>query len=154
VKDLARARRALSFGDYSSFVFYSQQAAEKCTKALLENKRRVVCNHDPELISEFYDAFREELGGDLSVVVEVLEFLTEYYSRSRYPFLLRGEVLGPEDVVTRDTAERGLKLAERVVEWWGIILGEEVLYRVRRVVEAFGRELRALAVFGGGVYSR
>jgi HEPN domain-containing protein len=26
VKDLARARRALSFGDYPSFVFYSQQA--------------------------------------------------------------------------------------------------------------------------------
>jgi HEPN domain-containing protein len=26
VKDLARARRALSFGDYPSSVFYSQQA--------------------------------------------------------------------------------------------------------------------------------
>jgi HEPN domain-containing protein len=40
----------------------------------------------------------------------------EYHSRSQYPFLLRGEVLGPEDVVTRDTAEGGLKLAERVVK--------------------------------------
>jgi hypothetical protein len=39
------------------------------------------------------------------------------------------------------------------LRWWGIILGEEVLYRVRRVVEAFGRELRALAVFGSSVYS-
>jgi HEPN domain-containing protein len=71
------------------------------------------------LISELYDAFREELGGDLSIVVEALKFLTEYHSRSRYPFLLRGEVLGPEDVVTKDTAERGLKLAERVVEVMG-----------------------------------
>jgi HEPN domain-containing protein len=42
VKDLARARRALSFGDYPSSVFYSQQAAEKCAKALLETKRKVV----------------------------------------------------------------------------------------------------------------
>ena len=48
--------------------------------------------------------------------MEALGFLTEYYSRSRYPFLLRGEVLGPEDMVTKDTAERGLKLAERVVK--------------------------------------
>ena len=116
VKDLERARRALSFEDYPSSVFYSQQAVEKCVKAMLEVKRRVVYNHGPELITVFYEVFGGELSEGFNVVVEALEFLTEYYSRSRYPFLLRGEVLGPEDVVSRDIAERGLILAEKVVE--------------------------------------
>ena len=63
-------------------------------KALLEVKRRVVYNHGPELIAVFYDVFKDELGEGFNVVIEALEYLTEYYTRARYPFLLKGEVLG------------------------------------------------------------
>jgi len=131
--DLARARRALDAGDYPQAVFYAQQCAEKGAKAMLEARRRVVLNHGPEIISAFVEVFESEWSLELDTVVEALEYLTEYYTRARYPFVLRGEVLSPSDVVTRDVAERGLYLAERalkVVEEHlrrrGIISGEEV----------------------------
>jgi HEPN domain-containing protein len=116
LKDLERCRRALTFNDYPQAVFYAQQCVEKCTKALLEVKRRVVYNHGPELVTAFYESFKDELSKDLNIVIEALEYLMEYFTRSRYPFLLRGEVLGPEDIVTKDIAEKALLLAERVVE--------------------------------------
>jgi HEPN domain-containing protein len=116
LKDLDRCRRALMFEDYPQVVFYAQQCVEKCVKALLEVKRRVVYNHGPELITVFYDVFKDELGEGFNVVIEALEYLTEYYTRARYPFLLKGEVLGPEDIVTKDIAEKGISLAEKVVE--------------------------------------
>lgn len=116
LRDLTRAERALRFEDYPQAVFHAQQCVEKCVKALLEVKRRVVYNHGPELIGIFTEVFEDEWVSEFDVVIEALEYLTEYYTRSRYPFLFRGEVLGPDDVVSKDVAMRGIELARKVVE--------------------------------------
>jgi len=132
VLDLARAKRAFDVGDYPQAVFYAQQCAEKGAKAMLEAKRRVVLNQGPELVSAFVEVFEGEWSPELDEVVKALEYLMEYYARARYPFVLRGEVLGPSDIVTRDVADRGLYLAERALKAAeehlrrrGIIGGEE-----------------------------
>jgi HEPN domain-containing protein len=114
--DLARARRAFEAGDYPQAVFYAQQCAEKGARAMLEaRRRRVVLNHGPELISAFVEAFESEWGPELDDVVGALEYLMEYYTRARYPFVLRGEVVSPSEIVTREVDERGLYLAERAL---------------------------------------
>jgi HEPN domain-containing protein len=130
--DLARARRAFEAGDYPQAVFYAQQCVEKGAKAMLEAKRRVVLNHGPELISAFVEAFESEWSPKLDDVVGALEYLMEYYTRARYPFVLRGEVVSPSEIVTREVAERGLYLAERALKAVGeylrrrgIVGGEE-----------------------------
>lgn len=115
-RDLNRAERAFQLNDYPQAVFYAQQCVEKAVKALLEIKRHVVYNHGPELIGIFIDVFKDEWREDFNSIIEALEYLTEYYTRSRYPFLLKGEVLGPEDIVSKDIAERGIELARRAVE--------------------------------------
>ncbi len=116
LKDLERARKALRYEDYPQAVFYAQQSVEKSVKAMLEAKRRVVYNHGPELISMFVEVFENEWENEFENILGALEYLTEYYTRSRYPFLLRGEVIGPEDIVTKEIAEKGLSLAEKTVE--------------------------------------
>jgi HEPN domain-containing protein len=83
VLDLARARRAFEASDYPQAVFYAQQCAEKGTKAMLEARRRVVLNHGPELISASVEAFESEWSPELDDVVGALEYLMEYYTRSR-----------------------------------------------------------------------
>jgi HEPN domain-containing protein len=115
-KDLERAKRAFELSDYPQAVFYAQQCTEKAVKAMLEVKRRVVYNHGPELIGLFVEVFEDEWSKDFEDVVEALEYLTEYYTRARYPFLLRGEVLGPEDVVDREVAVKGLERAKKALE--------------------------------------
>ena len=116
LKDLERAERALKFNDYPQAVFYAQQSVEKCAKSMLEVKRRVVYNHGPELIAIFSDVFKDEWSDDYNVIIEALEYLQEYYTRARYPFLFRGEVYGPSDIVTKEIAEKGIELARRVIE--------------------------------------
>ena len=116
LKDLERARRAMDANDYPQAIFYAQQCVEKCVKSMLEIKRRVVYNHGPELISIFYEAFEKEWEEGFNIVVEALEYLIEYYTRSRYPFLFRGDVYSPEEIITRDIAEKGFRLAEEVAE--------------------------------------
>lgn len=116
LKDLERAKRALMTEDYPQAVFYAQQSLEKGVKAMLEIRRRVVYNHGPELIGIFVDVFENEWWQEFDRIIEALEYLTEYYTRARYPFLMRGEVLGPDDIVTRDVAERGIVLAEKALE--------------------------------------
>lgn len=116
IKDIERAKRAFEYGDYPQAIFFAQQSVEKGVKAMLEVKKRVVYNHGPELIGIFVDVFEDEWVQEFNHIVESLEYLTEYYTRSRYPFLLRGEVIGPEDIVSKEIAEKGLSLAEKTVE--------------------------------------
>ena len=116
LKDLERARKALREGDYPQAVFYAQQSMEKGVKSMLEVRRRVVYNHGPELVGIFVDVFENEWRHEFDVIIDGLEYLTEYYTRARYPFLMRGEVLGPEDIVTREIAERGVSSAGRALE--------------------------------------
>lgn len=116
LKDLERAERALKLADYPQAVFYAQQCVEKAVKAMLEVKRRVVYNHGPELVGVFVEVFEKEWAEDFQRVVEALEYLTEYYTRSRYPFVLRGEVLGPSDIIDSSVALRGVELARKALE--------------------------------------
>lgn len=116
VKDLERAERALRFNDYPQAVFYAQQSVEKAVKAMLETRKKVVYNHGPELVGIFAEAFEKEWVEGYNVIVEALEFLTEYYTRSRYPFVLRGNVLGPEDVIDMETALKGVELARKALD--------------------------------------
>ena len=116
IRDLERAKRALRFEDYPQSVFYAQQCVEKCVKAMLEARKRAVYNHGLELIAIFTDAFSNEWREEYDIVVEALEFLQEYYTRARYPFLFKGEVYGPSDIVTKEIAEKGVSLAEKAVK--------------------------------------
>lgn len=116
VKDLYRAERALEYSDFPQAVFYAQQCVEKCVKSLLEVKKRVVYNHGPELISIFIEAFERDWISEFNAVVEALEFLTEYYTRSRYPFLIKGEVFSPSEIVSREIALKGIELAKKALE--------------------------------------
>ncbi|HDD26479.1 MAG TPA: HEPN domain-containing protein, partial [Acidilobales archaeon] len=43
-KDLRRALKALTEGDYPEAVFHSQQCVEKAVKAMIESKREYVHN--------------------------------------------------------------------------------------------------------------
>lgn len=116
VKDLERAERAFKFGDHPQAVFYAQQSVEKAVKSMLESKKRVVYNHGPELIGIFVEVFEKEWVDEFNSIVEALEYLTEYYTRSRYPFILRGEVLSPDDIINRDIASKSINLASRALE--------------------------------------
>ena len=115
-KDLERAIRALNLDDYPQAIFYAQQSVEKGVKAMLEVRRKVVYNHGPELIGIFSETFSNEWRKEYDIIVEALEYLTEYYTRARYPFLLKGEVYGPSDIVSKEIAEKGVKLAKKALE--------------------------------------
>lgn len=121
-KDLERAKRATNLGDYPQAVFYAQQCVEKSVKALLEARRRVVYNHGPELVAHLLEAYRDEWSEELEQVVAALEYLSEYYTRARYPFLLRGEVISPGELIDASIASKGVELAEKALRIVGNVL--------------------------------
>ena len=108
VKDLERARRAFDGRDYPDAVFHAQQCVEKAVKAMIEAKREYVYNHGPRLASEFLKVFRDEWRDEYEGVVDALSWFTEYYTRSRYPFLFRGRVLSPEEFIDEGVAREAL----------------------------------------------
>ncbi len=112
---MRRADEAFKEGDYPEAVFHAQQAVEKAVKAMIEAEREYVMNHGPALASQFSRLFIEELGEDLDTVVESLGWFMEYYTRSRYPFIMRGEVISPERYIDEFTADEALKRCRRVV---------------------------------------
>jgi len=115
LKDLRRARRALNEGDYPEAVFHAQQCVEKAVKALIEAKREYPADRGPGLASALVRVYRDEWCQELEEVVDVLGWFTEYYTRSRYPFLLRGRVVSPDEFIDRGLAEEAITRAERVV---------------------------------------
>lgn len=72
---------------------------------------RKVYDHGPELVGIFVETFEKECLEDYRFIVEALEYLTEYYTRARYPFVIRGEVLGPGDIIDKEIASKGIELA-------------------------------------------
>ncbi len=128
VKDLERARRAFSEGDYPEAVFHAQQCVEKAVKAMLEARREYVYNHGPRLASVFVRVFEDEWKPEYEEVVDSLGWFAEYYSRARYPFLLRGRVVSPDEFIDADTAREAIARAERVLR-----IAENYL-RERRVI--------------------
>ena len=115
VKDLERARRAFREGDYPEAVFHAQQCAEKAVKAMIEARREYVYNHGPRLASIFVRVFEAEWRPEFEEVVDSLGWFTEYYTRSRYPFLLRGRVVSPDEFIDAETAREAVERAERVL---------------------------------------
>lgn len=106
--------KALGDKDYPEVVFHAQQAVEKAVKAMIEAKREYVLNHGPALASQFSRLFNE-LGEDLDTLVESLGWFVEYYTCSRYPFILRGKVVSPEGYIDESTASEALERCRRVV---------------------------------------
>jgi len=115
-KDLKRALRSIEFEDYSESVFHLQQCVEKAVKAMIEAKRKYVYNHGPMLGTAFSDAFSDEWRDEFDMVLDVIGWFTEYYTRSRYPFLLRGEVVSPDEFIDKEVAEEALKRARGVLD--------------------------------------
>ena len=89
LKDLERCRRAQAFNDYPQTVFYAQQCVEKCAKALLEIKRRVVYIYGSELITTESLALQggEEVRKDIAekalLLAERVVEVTRNYLRER-----------------------------------------------------------------------
>ena len=131
-RDLERARRALGYEDYSESVFHSQQCVEKAVEAMIEARREYVYNHGPKLASIFARVFEDEWSDEYDEVIDILGWFSEYYARSRYPFVLRGRIISPDEFIDRDVAEEALRKARRVLEVAGKYL------RNRRILEQAG----------------
>ncbi len=113
--DFERARRSYREKDYPETVFHAQQCVEKAVKAMIEAKREFVYNHGPRLSSIFIRVFENEWRREYEEIVDILGWFTEYYSRSRYPFLLRGRVVSPSEYIDEEIANEALAKAEKVL---------------------------------------
>ncbi len=114
-KDLLRARKAMVEGDYPEVVFHAQQCVEKAVKAMIESRREYVYNHGPRLASIFARVFENEWRSEFDEVIDVIGWFLEYYTRSRYPFMLRGKVVSPDEYIDEEIAKEALNKALRVL---------------------------------------
>ncbi len=114
-KDLRRALKALTEGDYPEAVFHSQQCVEKAVKAMIESKREYVHNHGPRLASVFVRVFESEWRTEFEDLVDIIGWFLEYYTRSRYPFLLKGKVVMPDEYIDKEIAEESIEKAKKVL---------------------------------------
>ena len=114
-KDLGRAERAFREKDYPEAVFHAQQCVEKAVKAMIEAKREYVYNHDPKLATEFMRVFESEWRSVFEDIVDIIGWFTEYYSRSRYPFMLKGKVVSPDEFIDEEVAREAIDKASRVL---------------------------------------
>lgn len=114
-RDLERAERALRERDYPEVVFHAQQCVEKAVKAMIESKREYVRNHGPILSSIFVRVFENEWRGEFEDIIDILGWFLEYYARSRYPFMLRGRVISPDEYIDEDVAKEALSKASKVL---------------------------------------
>jgi len=108
--DLRHARKSLEIGDYNWSCFASQQAAEKCLKALAlhligEHPR----GHDLLTLYRKVKNHRAELDLDEST----LSRLSVYYVISRYP---NAGLEKPSKEITKDQAQEALDTAVDVFE--------------------------------------
>ncbi len=115
-KDLRRAFKSLKEGDFPESVFHSQQCVEKAVKAMIEARRKYVYNHGPILGTVFSDAFSDDWREEFDVILDTMGWFTEYYTRSRYPFLLRGEIVSPDEFIDKEIADEALKKAKEVMD--------------------------------------
>ncbi len=115
LKDLERAQKAFREGDYPEAVFHAQQCVEKAVKAMIETKKEYVYNHGPRIASVFARVFESEWRDEYDEILNILGWFTEYYTRSRYPFLLRGRIVSPDEFIDRDTAQEAIDRALKVI---------------------------------------
>ncbi|MEM1584437.1 MAG: HEPN domain-containing protein [Nitrososphaerota archaeon] len=112
LRDLKRAENMLKAEDYPASIFFSQQCVEKAVKAMLEVKGEYVYNHGPRLAGYFLKTFQEDWRRGFDKILEALEKLQEYYTRSRYPFIIDEKVIEPSQYIPKEKAEKAIKLAE------------------------------------------
>ncbi len=114
-KDIERAIKSYNDGDYPDSVFHSQQCVEKAVKAMIESKREYVYNHGPALASIFVKVFQDEWEESFDKLVDIIGWFTEYYTRSRYPFLLKGRIVTPHEFIDRGTCLEAIDKAKEVL---------------------------------------
>jgi len=59
-KDLERAVKAFNINYHPQAIFHAQQSIVKGVKVMLEAKRKVIYNHEPELVGVFSGTFSNE----------------------------------------------------------------------------------------------
>ncbi len=89
---------------------------KKAVKAMIEARRKYVYNHGPILGTVFSDAFSDDWREEFDVILDTMGWFTEYYTRSRYPFLLRGEIVSPDEFIDKEIADEALKKAKEVMD--------------------------------------
>ncbi len=108
--DLETAEILLREGRYNSAAFYAQQAAEKAVKALLYSINEAPWGHSVRvLLQRYFEAtgiYEERL------LVDARE-LDRHYIPSRYPNALPEGT--PHEAYDRETAERALEAAKRII---------------------------------------
>jgi len=109
--DLRKAFNDLITKDWDGAAFWSHQAAEKALKALILSRGKFVRGHD---LMELGRVIREELGIDISEIIELLKELTIHYTVARYPNAANAI---PSEIYTEDKAKRLVNMAKRVIEW-------------------------------------
>jgi len=111
IRDLETARNSFRSGDYYASAFWAQQATEKALKALLLSRGRSYRGHD---LVELGYLIRDELGLDVTAIIDDLRALTMHYTTTRYPDAANAI---PFEVYTKADAERAIERANRVIEW-------------------------------------
>ncbi len=114
-KDFERAKRNLEFDDYEAAIFYAQQCVEKSVKSVLELHGIFIKEH--EISNEFaLLAKKEKFGENLTrKILTALEFFKLDWSRTRYPFIFKGEVTAPEEYYEEERAQQALRTAEDIL---------------------------------------
>uniref|UniRef100_A0A7C5YTL1 HEPN domain-containing protein n=1 Tax=Ignisphaera aggregans TaxID=334771 RepID=A0A7C5YTL1_9CREN len=68
---------------------------------------------DLSFLSISPEVFEKEFIEEFNIIVEALEFLTEYYTKSRLPRVLQRKNLQLDELMMPDIANKGLLLAEK-----------------------------------------
>lgn len=109
--DCRKAFNDLRTEDWDSAAFWSQQCAEKALKALLLSSGKVYHGHD---LLDIARVVREELGLDLSLLLDDLRELTIHYTVARYPNAANAI---PSELYSESKARELVERAKRVLEW-------------------------------------
>lgn len=68
------------------------------------------------VIEHIHPSSQKEQIAELKFIIEPLEFSTECCAESKYPFVLRREVLEPENIVDEYIDEKGFEPASKALE--------------------------------------
>lgn len=110
--DLETAKILHEKSRYNSAVFYAHQSAEKASKALLYFLNESPWGHS---VRELLERFFEKTGKFDEKLLTFSRELDRHYIPSRYPDALPSGA--PHEAYDRETSERAIEIAEKVVEY-------------------------------------